>query len=491
MVGAGAAGTAASLQLSRWGYKVTLIEARDRLGGRVFGKEFASNLNPVDLGAMVITGEYGNPIKTICRQQQTPLHVLGDQCPIFSPSGNQLDPLIDSRAEKFFNSILERSNGFRKIRKVSNAHDPEPLTADELSHIRYHENGDLSLGDLLDTLAKREIGSPNYQDVLPADLLNVVGWYFANLEYGCASELHRVSLEHWDQDDQFEFEGRHFLVPSSFQSIFKPLWKELSSSSVDLITEKPVSKITLKEPMLQNQLLQQNDRLSDVTVECQDGSLFFADAVLVTVPLAILQQKTIEFDPELPSWKTDSINRLGSGVINKMALVFDHCFWDINTDYFGRVVPAASPRGRSYMFWNLFRSSHQPILLSILSGKAALDAEKMPKEELIADALDFLREIFGSEKVPNPIYSDVSRWSSDPYAGMSYSFVAVGGSGNDYDLLAKPVTLNPISSPLLFFAGEATNRYNPASVGGNCFLVSSFPFSTSHMELNKGLSSLV
>lgn len=52
------------------------------------------------------------------------------------------------------------------------------------------------------------------------------------------------------------------------------------------------------------------------------------------------------------------------------------------------------------------------------------------------------------------------RWRADPYARGSYSFVAVGSSGTDYDLLAAPVELTP-GKPTLFFAGEfeLVNKY--------------------------------
>jgi len=65
----------------------------------------------------------------------------------------------------------------------------------------------------------------------------------------------------------------------------------------------------------------------------------------------------------------------------------------------------------------------------------------------------------------------VSRWRADPWARGSYSFVAVGASGSDYDLLAAPVscsrstepntTSNPTDgSERLYFAGELFSKSN-------------------------------
>lgn len=71
----------------------------------------------------------------------------------------------------------------------------------------------------------------------------------------------------------------------------------------------------------------------------------------------------------------------------------------------------------------------------------------------------FLQGIFGNQVVPQPRESVVTRWRADPWARGSYSFVAVGSSGSDYDLLAAPVSsphmLNqPPPQPRVFFAGK-------------------------------------
>jgi len=60
----------------------------------------------------------------------------------------------------------------------------------------------------------------------------------------------------------------------------------------------------------------------------------------------------------------------------------------------------------------------------------------------------------------------VTRWQNDTFCYGSYSYVAKGSSGEDYDTLATPV------AGRLFFAGEATNRKHPGTVDGNFFLLS-------------------
>ncbi|XAR61684.1 N(1)-acetylpolyamine oxidase [Bertholletia excelsa] len=78
----------------------------------------------------------------------------------------------------------------------------------------------------------------------------------------------------------------------------------------------------------------------------------------------------------------------------------------------------------------------------------------------VTHALTVLRKLFGEAAVPNPVASVVTDWGKDPFSYGSYSYVAVGASGEDYDILGRPV------ENCLFFAGEATCKEHPDTVGG-------------------------
>ena len=58
--------------------------------------------------------------------------------------------------------------------------------------------------------------------------------------------------------------------------------------------------------------------------------------------------------------------------------------------------------------------------------------------------------MFPSEDVPAPSGYVVSRWGADPFAQMSYSYAAVGSSGEDYDVMAQDMVGK------IFFAGEVS-----------------------------------
>ena len=89
VIGAGAAGLAAARQLRMLGHQVTLLEARNRTGGRVHTVSFRTpgGVGSADLGAMVVTGTEGNPIATVLKQTRSRMHRIGKQCRIYGPDG--------------------------------------------------------------------------------------------------------------------------------------------------------------------------------------------------------------------------------------------------------------------------------------------------------------------------------------------------------------------------------------------------------------------
>lgn len=84
---------------------------------------------------------------------------------------------------------------------------------------------------------------------------------------------------------------------------------------------------------------------------------------------------------------------------------------------------------------------------------------KLNDDEVVAGVVADLRRIYGKD-IPEPTAVTVTHWSNDEFARGVYSYIAVGASGEDYDVLAKPV------EDTLFFAGEATNREHPSTIAG-------------------------
>lgn len=209
--------------------------------------------------------------------------------------------------------------------------------------------------------------------------------------------------------------------------------------------------------------------------------IFFpADVVLCTLPLGVLklatapqsnQQNTVQFLPPLPDWKTSAIQRLGFGNLNKVVLCFEKIFWNPNANLFGHVGSTTASRGELFLFWNLYKA---PVLLALVAGEAAAIMENVSDDVIVGRCIAVLKGIFGNQGVPQPKETVVTRWRADPWSRGSYSFVAVGSSGSDYDILASPVipggtntNPGPAQGPArVFFAGEHTIRNYPATVHG-------------------------
>jgi hypothetical protein len=74
-------------------------------------------------------------------------------------------------------------------------------------------------------------------------------------------------------------------------------------------------------------------------------------------------------------------------------LLFPEVFWDDQLDYFGQASDDLDMRGESYMFWNLHRCMGKPVLVSLLAGKAAYNAETMEEKAVVERVLNALRRV--------------------------------------------------------------------------------------------------
>lgn len=92
--------------------------------------------------------------------------------------------------------------------------------------------------------------------------------------------------------------------------------------------------------------------------------------------------------------------------------------------------------GELFLFWNIYQL---PVLLTLVAGQSAAIMENVSDDVIVGRCIAVLKGIFGDKAVPQPKETVVTRWRADPWARGSYSFVSVGSSGSDYDLLAAPV----------------------------------------------------
>ncbi|KAI1310459.1 Sec1-like protein [Xylaria venustula] len=291
---------------------------------------------------------------------------------------------------------------------------------------------------------------------LTAQDFRLMNWHVANLEYSNATNYHQLSIGGWDLDAGNEWEGKHTMVVGGFQDV--ALGLAIAPSRLDIRKHSAVTKISY-DP----------EAMTGTRIECEDGSVFDADYVVSTIPLGVLKHGSVEFHPALPTEKVEAIGRLGFGILNKIILVYDHAFWDTDTDIFGclraplsrhslKQGEYASQRGRCFQWFNVSNTSGIPVLLALMAGDAGFDTEHSKNDELVAEATEVLRSVFGT-KVPQPVQSIVTRWGSDKFARGSYSSAGPTMHIDDYQTMARQVGN-------LFFAGEHTTNTHPATVHG-------------------------
>lgn len=479
IIGAGPAGLTAARHLQHQGFSVILLEARDRIGGRVY-TDHSSLSVPVDLGASIITGveadiatqRRADPSSLICKQLGIELTVLNSDCPLYDiVTGQKVPSELDEALEAEYNNLLDNmdilisQNGdvigmsleeglefALKKCHMTKSTSLVPISSkmvDKTKSLEFPGNTSNIIQN--DLHIEMEDKNGVVEDILSPIERRVMDWHFAHLEYGCAAPLKDVSLLHWNQDDVYGgFGGAHCMVKGGFSNITETLGKGLTVHLNHVVTEI----------MYNSKETSTGSKKNEVKVSTSGGSQFVGDMVLVTVPLGCLKANSIKFSPALPDWKQTSIQRLGFGILNKVVLEFSEVFWDDNVDYFGATAEETCHRGQYFMFWNVKKTVGAPVLIALVAGRAAVEGQDTSTSDHVSQALMILRKLFSEKYVPDPVASIVTNWGMDPFSKGAYSYVAVGASGEDYDILGRPV------ANCVFFAGEATCKEYPDTVGG-------------------------
>jgi monoamine oxidase len=400
VVGAGAAGLAAARRLTDGGARAIVLEARDRLGGRIFTDRSLGT--PVDLGAAWIEGDRG-PAMTEARRYQLATSVSDwDDLALYDSPGRTVSAGRQRRAAQQWLTIE------RAIHRRASALDAdEPLSVTVSAALTAMSAADRALAThMAITEVDEDLGES------PSAL--------STLAY----------------DEEEEFSGDDRVLSLGYVGICDGLARGL-----DVRRSTMVRRITRTA--------------REVHVETERETLT-ADAVVLTVPLALLKAGRVVFDPPLPRAHQRVIDQLGVGVLDKIALRFERAFWPRDRHFFGWLPPG----GEGIRTWlNVLRWSGEPVLVGLLGANAARAFERRTDSEAVAFAMTSLRAMFGAA-ISEPTRSVITRWSADPLSLGSYSCVPVGGSHAMRERLADPI------DGVLHIAGEATHSQYPATVHG-------------------------
>lgn len=412
IIGAGAAGLSAADTLAAAGLRVRILEARDRIGGRVFTLRDLRASLPIELGAEYIHGLPHETWDLVGRSKTAVVEVPMEH--IFAPKVR----------------LQQKRDLFDEVERA-------------LNHLKRERNRKQSLATFLES-------HTNDKHLRP--LRPCIKSYVENFH---AADLMRISLDTLLKSEAAteQLSGdRGFRFINGYDRIFIPLLQSLSARNCHLNLNIEVSRVEWSE--------------GRVTVHSKSRSgnsqRHSARRALITLPLGVLKARAgerghVQFDP--PLGKQAVIDRLEFGSVVRIVMQFNSRFWEqIPRTRSG--VSEKALRELSFLsgfelpipVWWTRRPILAPVLTGWMGGPRAHALGLRGNDAVFEAAAESLALVFGLKrgdirrKVDCWFYHD---WTSDPFSRGAYSYVPVGGADVQREL-AQPL------KNTLFFAGEAT-----------------------------------
>ncbi len=403
IIGAGASGLLAARELSRKGKKVIILEARDRIGGRIHSVKGEGFDVRIEGGAEFVHGNL-----------QLTLQLLQEYGIVYHHVEGEIWNFKRGQFSKGYDVIQHAELLEEKLRDIKEDISIEEFITTHLSGAEYVEMADAVRG---------------YMEGYDA------------ADTARASTL--AFKEEWQQEQPWE----QYRINGGYGMLMQALWQDCSEQGVKLFLSEVVKKIHWSA--------------SHVEVITAMKTAYKASQVLITVPLGVWQappeaEASIAFFPPLPQ-KTEAAYALGFGHVVKFVLEFKEAFWknksgqkntgvDLHKFFFlfsDTVVPT----------WWTQEPHPSTVLTGWLAGPAAWKYTG-DERQMTQDALSSLSTIFkiSIEELNNKLLaSRVFHWTNDPYSLGAYSYSTLKVEKFMQQLM-QPV------SQRLFFAGEALDR---------------------------------
>lgn len=420
IIGAGMAGLTAANALGNAGVPCILIEARNRIGGRLWTQNVGGI--PIDMGGAWIHDPVGNPMTSFADQ-------AGVGYTLVNPIQNPL-------AIHYYQEGVGSLNDLEKLQVFLG-----------------YEGFELTLGKW-----SRKLGpNASVEQAVNAylDSFHQTPEVRARMAHACRFVNESFDATDWSNDSLY------YLANPVINSFKGNQFGNFPTGGYITLVNAMANGIKGGQILLNHQVSQVSYDDNGVTVQAIDTSnggdqpvTLTGSHCIVTLPLGVLKAGSVAFSPGLPEAKLAAIENIGWGNFEKVSMSFASPWWEQahpkQTHFLFESASTTSP-----MEFPFFIDLQEPLGLPALVGVAVADFAKefalMTDDQIRTRVMQIFTEAYGS-RVQAPTDLHVSRWTTDPYSLGCYSNLALGSNPASMDTLAEPV------NERLLFAGEATYK---------------------------------
>ncbi|KAI4615128.1 hypothetical protein J4E83_006852 [Alternaria metachromatica] len=291
VVGAGVAGLRCADLLLKQGVKVTILEGRNRVGGRLCQSDGLGHR--VDLGPNWIHGTDDNPILDLAKETKTTTMNWDGRQSVFDSQGNHMSDKDAAKNTERVWAIVEQAM------KLSN--ETSTTIPAEKSLYDYFQEQVLEMFPNKNDEAKKQ-----QQTIL--QMAEMWGAFVG-------SPVQRQSLKFFWLEECID--GENLFVASTYDKVLKKI-AEPALKDATMLFEHKVRRIISGEKTEDTR----------VTVEVEGRQSMTFDEVIMTAPLGWLKRNLGAFVPELPKRLTDAVGSLGYGHLDKVYISFPKAFWN-------------------------------------------------------------------------------------------------------------------------------------------------------------------
>jgi len=423
VIGAGISGLAAAYTLKNAGYEVIILEARDRIGGRIKTIDF--NGFKMDTGASWIHGTTNNPLYAFTKEKNIrTIATYDDPSYLYDFDGSLITvedwKEVEKNLEFLWNKAYDSLD--KSLEELSQLVEPELNLSDRMKRLYYGsirseyelpyaEDGN----DLSSMILVSNDAFPGNDVIFPNGMDGVINALAARLDIRLNSFVTKISYD---------------------------------SDSVEIFYTEP-SNIGEKRSC---HACHYNE---DASLLSNDKSIK-ADIVVVTLPLGMLKHNVVRFVPELPSNKVEAINKVSIGTLNKVFLYFEKSFWPDDGYFFEYF----KDDYRNMMLFESFSTiGNKNVLLAFLAGKQAREIENMDTNTVQDLVINELKSMFGNS-ISEPKDICKTSWHTDPFALGAYPHIQPGSNLSYCNRIAEPIDNR------VFFAGDSTTSEYLATAHG-------------------------